>query len=349
MKRLRTLIAFISIIIVLLILNRLLLYFEAPAENSSIKTFSDTIWYLIVTLTTVGYGDMYPITSGGKVIGVLYVIASFGMIGFLISTITKYIYTMIEERKLGYKGTNFEEHIVFIGWNEFSRLVMDEIVYSSTKTAIVTNNKDDIDLIYNEFGKKNTFVLFADYQNFEALQKINISKSSEVFVSFQDDTDSLIYVINFKKFYPNSLIVVSIENMSLKDTFLAAGVTYVIARNEIASKFVASYMFEPDVAVLNNEIISSAKTDSEYDNQEYKVIATNPYLGKNCMDVFFDIRKKYDGVLLGISKYVDGKWKVITNPGEKVIVEENDHLVIMLTSQTKALVEKDFGVPEGRV
>lgn len=349
MKGLRTLIAFISIIIVLLILNRLLLHFEAPAENSSIKTFSDTIWYLIVTLTTVGYGDMYPVTSGGKVIGVLYVIASFGMIGFLISTITKYIYTMIEERKLGYKGTNFEEHIVFIGWNEFSRLVMDEIVYSSTKTAIVTNNKDDIDLIYNEFGKKNTFVLFADYQNFEALQKINITKSSEVFVSFQNDTDSLIYVINFKKYYPNSLIVVSIANMSLKDTFLAAGVTYVIARNEIASKFVASYMFEPDVAVLNNEIISSAKTDSEYDNQEYKVIASNPYLGKNCMDAFFDIRKKYDGVLLGISKCIEGEWKVITNPGEDVIIEENNHLVIMLTSQTKALVERDFSVPEGRV
>ncbi|MCF8298778.1 MAG: NAD-binding protein [Saprospiraceae bacterium] len=336
-------------LIFIAIINFILLHFEKGQPGSVINNISDAIWYMLVSITSVGYGDKVPVTNGGRVIGYFYVIASLGVLGVLISSISSNIYTMIEEKKLGYRGTSFEDHIVFIGWNDFSRMVVDEVHSTMRQFAVVTNKKDDVDLFYEEYKKKKSFVLFADYHNLDVIEKVNPSKASEVFINFGNDTDSLLYVINFKTKYPQPDIIVSLENSKLKNTFLAAGVKYVVSSNEIASKLVASYIFEPDVAELNIDLLSSAQTEFEFDNQEYKVIDQNPYLGKDYIDAFVDIKMTYDCVLLGISKLIDGNRKLLTNPKRGTKINMGDYLILMTSGATKKRIERDFGIFEGRI
>lgn len=70
----------------------LLLAAESRAEGSSIHSLGDAIWYSIITLTTVGYGDISPVTPAGRVLGTLLALCSLGvftaLIGFLISFIS---------------------------------------------------------------------------------------------------------------------------------------------------------------------------------------------------------------------------------------------------------------------
>ncbi len=333
----------------LLLLNLLLVHFEKDQIGSEIHSLGDAIWYMLVSLTSVGYGDKVPVSVGGRVIGYFYIFASLGVLGVLISSISSNIFTMIEEKKLGYQGSSFEDHIVFIGWNEFNRMVVEEVYSTMRKFAIVTDRKDDIDLIYESYRKKRAFALFADYHNLDIIEKTNPRKASEVFVNFGNDTDTLLYVINFKKKYPEPDIIVSIENSDLKDTFIAAGVKHVIPRNEIASKLVASYIFEPDVAELNQDLLSAAQTVDEFDNQEYKVIDQNPYLNKDYVDAFIDLKLTYDCVMLGLSKVVDGKHVLLKNPSKGVKIELGDHILLMTNGDTKKRIETDFGIFEGRI
>lgn len=304
---------------------------------------------MIVTLTTVGYGVYSPATDTGKLIGIVFILGSLGVLGYLISSLSSKYQTIMEERKLGFRGTQFEDHIIFIGWNEFSRMVAEEIYHTSKKIAIVTKKKDEIDLIYTQFGKENTFVLFADYNNLDSLEKANVAESSAVFISIPDDAQVLLYVLDFKKRFPKPQIVVSIENSKLKDTFKSAGVTYAIARNEIASKMVASYIFEPDVAKLNHDLISSSRNKLDYDMLEYKVKKDNKYVGKKFMEAFIDMKKSHDAVLVGLSRKVDDAWKLMTNPAEKELIHPGDYLVLMCNGSSKKELSTTFGVEEGRV
>ena len=70
----------------------LLLVSESKAEGSSIHSIGDAIWYSIITLTTVGYGDISPVTPAGKALGVILALCSLGvftaLIGILISFIS---------------------------------------------------------------------------------------------------------------------------------------------------------------------------------------------------------------------------------------------------------------------
>ena len=58
--------------------------------NPEFATFGDSVWWAIVTLTTVGYGDIVPVTTGGRFIGVLIMVAGVGILGVLAGSLASF-------------------------------------------------------------------------------------------------------------------------------------------------------------------------------------------------------------------------------------------------------------------
>ncbi|MDD4149608.1 MAG: potassium channel family protein [Bacteroidales bacterium] len=328
-----------------------LFLFIAEKQNpeTNINSFADSLWYGIVTLASVGYGDMVPVTVAGKLLGSVLVLSSIAIMGALISQFTNKIRQVMDNKKLGYMGTKFKNHCVIIGWDNFAMNVTKWILDSSKKVAIVTDNKNDIDLIYNKFGDKNVFVLFSAYSNTESYELLNIEQSSSVFINFNDDSETLVRLLNTKQMYPNLNYIVSLNNAELKDTFQAAGVTFSISNHEVASKLVASYNFEPDVAYFTENIMSSAKNENDHDLVEFKVNQTNKYLNQKYINTFISLKKDYNVVLMGLSRKEDGQYNLFKNPKADIIIEENDYLIILVDGNSKIQLEKEFGQKEGRV
>ncbi|MFF2486323.1 potassium channel family protein [Microbacterium sp. NPDC058062] len=58
-----------------------ILYVEEDADGANITSASDALWYTIVTISTVGYGDQYPVTNVGRMIGTLIIVVGVGIFG----------------------------------------------------------------------------------------------------------------------------------------------------------------------------------------------------------------------------------------------------------------------------
>jgi len=322
------------------ILITLLIYFERTDDQSTIRNYFDAIWFSMVTVTTVGYGDYYPITTIGRLIGYIFIFLSIGIYGLLIGQISSLITMIRENKRLGFNGTSFNRHTVIIGWNTFGRAVTDQLVGAGKKAAIITNNKNDVDLIYKRYSPKNVFVLYGDPNNFEFLKKTNIQNSSNVFVNLEDDTQKLVYILNMKKYFEGLDYVVTLDNANLKTTFFSAGVTHTISKHEISSKLLASYIFEPDVAAYSEDIMSYASTDEDHDIKQFKVVEQNPYLNKFYNHAFMDLKKAYNCVLIGISKRKDGKMTLIKNPEEDIIIELGDYLIMIMDGKSLMILNE---------
>ena len=65
----------------------LVLLFEENAKGSNIHSYPDALWWAIVTVTTVGYGDRYPVTEGGRAVAVVLMLLGIGLIGVLTATV----------------------------------------------------------------------------------------------------------------------------------------------------------------------------------------------------------------------------------------------------------------------
>jgi voltage-gated potassium channel len=66
-------------------------YFEADTAGANITTAGDALWWALVTITTVGYGDQYPITTGGRLIGVLTMATGIAIFGVITSLLSSFI------------------------------------------------------------------------------------------------------------------------------------------------------------------------------------------------------------------------------------------------------------------
>ncbi len=80
--------AFITILLALIVLtvcSTLVLQFESKSPDAHITTGWDAFWYSVVTITTVGYGDYYPVTFWGRITGMFIMFAGIGIIGALAS------------------------------------------------------------------------------------------------------------------------------------------------------------------------------------------------------------------------------------------------------------------------
>ncbi|MEM6841890.1 MAG: potassium channel family protein [Bacteroidota bacterium] len=333
-----------------LLVTYLLYWVEHDQEDANITELNDAYWYTIVTLSTVGYGDYYPTTGVGKFIGLLFIVGSVSILGYLISQLTTQVSVYLEKKRLGLLGTKFTNHILVIGWDKFGKEVVEEVVHSGQRVAVICDDKSEIDLIHEAFDSKQVFALFTDYSNVEALEKANIRESATVFINFSDDTEVLIYLINLKKTYPDLNYVVSLDNPSLKETFAATGVRYVVSKTEIASRLVASYTFEPDVAMMAESLMTSALEGEDYDLLEYRVTEQNPYLNQDYLDAFISLKKDHDCVLVGINKkQANGSRLLKKNPSAGVTIAEDDYLILICTGTIKSKMQKLFGVPEGRL
>jgi voltage-gated potassium channel len=95
-------------------------FFELYPKGTVHDAFG-ALWWAVVTLTTVGYGDVVPATTGGKVMGLIVMVCGIG----LVSTLTGNLASMLVEHKAkkrkGLLKVNLTNHVIVIGWNDFGQ------------------------------------------------------------------------------------------------------------------------------------------------------------------------------------------------------------------------------------
>ena len=328
-------------------LLHILIINESLHPDAGITGWHNALWWSITTLTTVGYGDLVPITNIGRFIGFIFLITSFSIYAILIGLISSTMNKLREERKLGYNGVKWDHHAVIVGWSKFAQSVTKQLIGAGKKVVIVTNQKDGIDFIHENYPAGKVFGIHSELKTPEILEKVNIDKSSAVFVNLDSDTEKLVFMLNTKKSFSNLNYIVTLDNADLKPTLLEAGATYVLSKTEIAAKLLASYIFEPDVAVFNEEIIAVAETEQMYDMKQYRVTEENPYNGMFYDKVFYDLKKECNAVLVGIVQCSAGRKELIKNPETSITVTKDDYLLMLINGKAEKLVDKVFKVKEG--
>ena len=332
---------------VYLALILLIYHFESRGRNPNIHTVFDAVWYSLVTLTTVGYGDFYPTTLAGKILSATLIFASLGVLGYFIGKLTEYIQIIAERRKMGLDGTDFSNHVVIVGWDEFAEGVLTQLANADKRACVITDNKDHLEIIRDRFKRGFVFPIYADYANPDGLEKAAAGRAAMLMPNLGDDTKNLVFILNAKKRHPNLVFIVTLDNAELKETFQSAGVNYTISRNEVSSKIVASYIFEPSVARFSEDLLSSAWQDDDYDIQQYYVTPDCRFAGASFGQVFKALKDGLNVLAIGLSRADEGRQFLTKLPPDALEVLAGDYVVVMTSGRSVKDLEAWFGCDEG--
>ncbi|MGE5479951.1 MAG: potassium channel family protein [Chloroflexota bacterium] len=333
----------------------LLVEVERGASGTTVLNFGDAFWYAFVTLTTLGYGDVLPVTLAGKFIGSIFILLSVFLLSIAVGKIADLFQQYREKKRMGHYGASrdFVNHVIIIGWDSFAKMITEQLFKSGNKVAVVTDRKEDIDLLEDAFEQEKSsgsfFALFSNLNNYETFSKINIKDSKVIFVNLATDTEKLVYLINIRAIHPDLKFLVTLDEGNLKNTFISAGVTYCLSKNEITSKLIASFIFEPNVALYTTDLLDSAEAGNadDYDIQEFTVVEGNPYLNKTYGEAFFDIKNKYNSALIGLSKLEDGVYNLKKLPSDEEMIRLGDVIIVINNGYSNERMESAFRTKQG--
>lgn len=98
----------LAVLVLVFALAAVELGFERNAPGARIHSYGDALWWAIVTVTTVGYGDKFPVTPGGRGVAVVLMLVGIGLIGVLTATVASFFVEEGTDREKQYLEERLE-------------------------------------------------------------------------------------------------------------------------------------------------------------------------------------------------------------------------------------------------
>ncbi|WP_078544973.1 potassium channel family protein [Litchfieldia alkalitelluris] len=237
-------------------------------EPETFPSLFDSFWWVMTTVTTVGYGDFYPVTIAGRVYAVFLYIFGIGLIGVVIGKIIDsftVLRKMREEGKLDYKGEN---HIVIIGWSKKAEYAVEEILQTDPGMEIVL-----IDLLEKSPIKNNrVFYVQGSATNHGILHKANISGSKAVIIFADDsiedsllaDGKTLLIATAVERIAKDAHTTVEVLHEEHIQNFVHVHVDEFVVTHETVSRMAVRSAFTKGVSSVYSQLMSHQVGDDLY-------------------------------------------------------------------------------------
>ena len=204
----------------------LVIFLSEQKTNSAINTLFDAIWYTLVTITTVGYGDITPRSILGRTSAMILLLAGVALFGALSGKFASFLFDRQQKKDRGLlKMNKIKNHFLICGWKPNFERILEGILLANPEIPpekiILLNNssQNEMEKIKADSRFKNINYIHGDFTDEDTLLKSQIktaertlilADNSENFSSLETDSRTVLAVITIKNLNPKIYCVAEI-------------------------------------------------------------------------------------------------------------------------------------------
>lgn len=283
---------------------------EDPESCSNIRTFEESVWWAIVTSTTVGYGDYYPVSTMGRIIGILMMFFGIALVGVITGNIASALVEKQLKEGKGLKKLKLKNHFIICGWKRDMAAILHNIMKRNTgfhASEIVLINMADQETIENlkadrEFKQVN--FIYGDYIDEQVLNRANIKDAKKVLVvadilnsgSVQEvDSHTVMAIITIKAMSRRVYTCAEIIDPKFERYLRFSNCDEIVLSSEYNKSLIANASAGSGISHIISDLLnveSSARIDT-------RDIPSN-YIGKTYDELYDYLFSKKRTVLIGL-------------------------------------------------
>jgi voltage-gated potassium channel len=295
---------------VILACSSAVVYFEQDATEANIHSLWDGLWWAMVTVGTVGYGDKYPVSVAGRLVGFLLIFFGVGLMSLLTATIASvFVERKIKEGK-GLEDVKVKDHIVICGWNQHTEEVLQGLTSSGSleNVSLVLINElsiDEMDTLKTKYHRYELKLLRGDYVHEDVLLRANIKKARFALLMAdlsgshsrdRIDERTALAALTIKSVAPAVKIIAEVLDEANKPHLRRTNVDEIIVRGEHQGSLLAKAIISPGLPRVFSGMLSPGEKDKLWITGIPK-----EYIGRTFKDLSGYFREK-KAIVLGVMR-----------------------------------------------
>ena len=288
-------------------------------------TFIDALYMTVITITTVGFGELHPMSPSEKIFTSFLILSSIFIVGYAIKVISEYILSKsnignLRHKKVQEKIDKLQNHFIVCVFGRNGKHAVQKLEAYKRDYVVIEMREEIVERFYDEthlFVKGNA-------NEDETLIKAGIERASTLIAALPSDADNLFVVLSARQINKNLKIISrATEETSYKKLKLA-GADNVIMPDKIGGDHMASLVVVPDlVEFLDNLSVSGENDSINVEQIPFEKVCPN---GDEQAIKDLDLRNKSGCSIIG---YRSPAGEYIVNPEPSTVIKKGSKLILI--------------------
>lgn len=284
-------------------------------------SFLDAIYMTIITISTVGYSEVHPISKMGKVFTVFLVFGGVGFSVYVAAAVVQFmvegqIRTILGRRRLNKKIERLKHHYIVCGYGRIGRVLCNNLRKSAIDLVVIEKAPELIPIMEED----GVLYLTSDAADEASLIQAGIKQSKCLVAALGTDTDNVFLVLTARQLNPDLVIIARASREQAKAKFYAAGANRVESPYDMGAANMAQRILRPTVTTFLD--LALAYEENEIQMEEIPVGSSSELVDVMLTDS--GIRQKYNLILIAVKK-TDGSMQF--NPSSETMIKAGETVV----------------------
>lgn len=301
-------------------------------------SFTDAFYMTMITISTVGFGEVSTLETAGKIFTSLYIIMNLTILAYVVTVITSYFlegelqqmfYNYISKREL----KNLKNHIIICGYGRHAARVCEELADSNKEFVIIEQSADKIADAAEQVNHK---FIHGDATLDETLITAGLDKAEAVISVLPKDADNLYVTLSVRELNKDIMIIARSTEKKSEKKLKRAGATKVVMPHKLGGSHMAHIITKPYVIEFLRILNGMEETDMHLEEIAYDSLK-DEFKDKTIREL--DIRSKTGA---NIVAFKDPQKGFLFNPASDVRILKDDILILLGNEQVLNTFKETF-------
>ncbi len=294
----------------------------------------DALYMTVITLTTVGYGEVHDVSKMGRIFTIFLVFFGFGFIIYVAGAVVQFmvegrIRAILGRKILDRKISRLKNHYIVCGYGRIGRVLYKRLIIEPIDLVVVESNEDLVPVMEED----NVLYVFGDAADDTNLLKAGIKRAKGLVAVLATDADNVFLVLTARQISPDLNIIARAGREKSKAKLLAAGANTVESPYDKGAISMAQRIIRPTVTSFLDFAFAHKRKDIQM--EEIPVSASSNLV--NIMLKDSGIRQNYNLILIAIKK-PDGS--MLFNPSFETTIQPDDTVIAVGENENLNKLEK---------
>jgi len=287
-------------------------------------SFIDALYQTVITITTVGFGEVQPFSSEEKVFTIFLILTSITIFGYAVSTFSEYLvsgklFEHFKQRKVENKIANLKGHTIVCGYGRNGKQAILKLKNYNKEFVVVEKDKEKIAFLDSE----EVLNIRGDATLDETLVRAGIEKASFLITALPSDANNLFVVLTVSQLNKKCKVISRASNESSYGKLKIAGADNVIMPDKLGGDHMASLVTTPDVIEFVDRLTIEGEMTANLEEVDVNELPEK-YIDKTILDL--DLRKQTGCTVIG---FKSPNKEYIINPDADCKLIKGTHLIVL--------------------